>query len=387
MKRSILFLVVFFLIINANAQLATSAVVQDEMQRPFIAAQSALYNEYLQPYRTSTTNMNSQKNKKTLNNFIRKLFIKFYGGYGFFTPGSYSVSSLNSIGWTKPDGIGHDTTVKTQAKRGIGGGSRFGFGIGLIQNDFLNIGLDAEYQHRNNLKNSLNTLVDDVNYATATDEMKYTAITLTPHVIFKALARPKFFIYNKLGILLTLPFTLSTSGNSGKSSITRLPHSDVFISADSTYRDVLLTMSDGGNSSYDTKYKMSLGIGLNVTFGINFRVTNKVRVFTEIFGNYSALSPASSLSSSYSKQHQSAAIDTTNFHFEIFSNKFSGTSTNYTTYKKGGAIALGISQYQDLGIDSEGYSQYKSSATGGTSHKYTINMAVLGVNVGFIYRF
>lgn len=384
MKRITLFLVISFLSTKANAQLNMSDINQKETKGMFVSSQMNSYNEHVQLYSIRPVYMNGKKNNKS-NNVVKKLFIKFYGGYGLFTPGSYSVSSVNSIGWTNPDGVGHDSTVKTQAKRGIGSGSRFGFGIGLVKNDFLNIGLDVEYQHQNSLKNSLNTLVDDVNYSTATDEISYTAITLTPQVTFKALAKPKFFIYNKLGILLTLPFTLSTSGNSDKSSVTKLPHSSVSTQT-GFYQDALLTISDKANSAYDTKYKMSLGIGLNVAFGINFRINNKLRSFGEIFGNYSALTPASSKSHSYNKQNFMIAIDTTNFHFED-PDKNINTISNQTKYTKRGAITFGSYESEDLGVDSEGYQQYKTSATGGTSHKYTINMAVLGINVGFIYRF
>ena len=44
-------------------------------------------------------------------------------------------------------------------------------------------------------------------------------------------------------------------------------------------------------------YKVSMGIGFNVAFGINFKLTNRLRLFTELFGNFSALKPKSSISS------------------------------------------------------------------------------------------
>ena len=385
MKKTILFFIILFSIRYLCAQGIKPAFTTNELNKTIAFTPGSLKYKDLQSG-IKTINMRTEKNKKSENNFIKKIYIKLYAGFGYFTPGAYNVSSINQLNWTKPDGVGHDSTTKTQAKWGIGRGTRYGFCFGIVKNDFLNIGLDAEYQHGNRVKNSLNTLVDDTNYTTANDAISYTAVTLTPHVIFKALARPKFYIYNKLGILLTLPFSLNTSGNSTRSQVTKLPHSSVWTQTD-FFQDCLLTISDKSYSTYETKLKMSLGIGLNVAFGSNFRVTDKIRVFGEVFGNYSALSPASSLSNSYSKQHQISAVDTTNFHFEIFSNKYGGATTNYTTYKKGGAITIGTYQTQDLGIDNEGYHQYKTMATGGTSHKYTINMAVLGINVGFIYRF
>src|SRR5205814_510234 len=195
MKRTVLFFLIAFSIHTLKSQDLQTANIHLKNTEDH----TGLFNKNEPVNEISFSN---RKKDKKENDLFKKLFIKFYGGYGFFTPGSYSVSSSAGFQWYSTDYISHDTSVKTQAERGIGAGLRLGFGIGLVQNDFLNFGIDAEYQHQNTIENSINIFVDSSNYAFAHDEMSYTAITLTPHVTFKALARPKFFLYNKLGILV-----------------------------------------------------------------------------------------------------------------------------------------------------------------------------------------
>ncbi len=324
---------------------------------------------------------------KSENKVWQKLFLKLIGGYGLVTPGSYTVSSKNQFAWTESDGNSFtnlDTLVKTQARKGLGYGLQGGLGLGYIQNDFLNFGLDIVYVPGKGVKNSLRTFVRNSVYEEASDELEYALVTLTPHAIFKALAKPKYFLYNKLGVLLTVPFTLKTKGNSRSSELSEFPHSFVFID-NVYYPDVLFSILGEEASTYSTDYKMSLGVGVNIAFGINFRVNNKTRAFAEIFGNYSALTPSSFISSSYTISQSLSIIDSTNFHLEMASKTIANTS-GHTTYKRGGVVGITGSQYEDLGIDAEGYRQIRATVRG-TAQKYVINMSTLGINVGLVYRF
>jgi hypothetical protein len=338
---------------------------------------------FMNPARSQDTKQKGGKDA-VKSKFLSKIYAKLYAGDGILTPGSYSVESSNSVNWTNPPGYGQDTSARTQAAKGIGGSLRLGGGLGYVLNDFVNIGIDVEYQKGTKLRNSLNTFIDAINFDSAYDAMSYRAITLTPHIIFKALSRPGYFIYNKIGVLLTLPFTLHTSGISSRASTTSYPnsftyHDGVF------YPNSTFSISDKSNSNYDNKDKISLGIGLNVAFGINVRVNNKFRAFGEIFGIYTALSPASSTSSNYSKSSTIISIDTTNFHLETPYRDIS-YSTTYTTFQNNGPVAITSSSSADLGNTNDGYHE-SSSTTSGRSHKYNFNMAALGINVGITYRF
>ena len=304
----------------------------------------------------------SRKNKETKNQSISKLYVKLYGGYGIFTPGSFRVNAVYFL---------HDTAVKTQGKRGLGSGQRFGGGIGLVMNDFLNIGIDAEYHKGAWKENSLNARIDDLNYDIRNSEINYKTISLTPYVIFKALAKPNYFIYNKLGILFTLPFTLSTSLQSTHANNQNLGNdANKFI--------------ENLNSTISEQYKISLGVGLNVALGLNLKVNEKLRAFAEVFGNYSALSPISSVKIDYSKRFASLSFNSENSE-PIIVKQISAITTN-TTYEKGGSLPVNGTYRSRTFVLADDYTE--TDVTINTlAHKFTINMAALGVNLGIIYRF
>ncbi len=319
------------------------------------------------------------------NNTPKKLFIKLYTGSGMFTPGSYRPKSEASV-FTSVLNTGsfRDTTVKGRANKGIGGGLRFGVGIGLVQNDFLNIGLDLEYTQGKSVHSIEYAFIDKRAYRTASDQMKYSAVTLTPHVILKALARPKFFLYNKLGVTLTLPSTLKASGyRNGESSYQIQQFYGVIDGR--LYENFTYTLFTKDESNYDISYKIRPTLGLNVAFGINFRLGNKLRAFTEFFGNYSALSPYKSVENNYYKYRNITNLDSIGLHFESLEKKIQ-YGTIYNKYSKAGLVEYIPIDSKDLGVDGEGYEGTQQSAES-KAHRVNFNMAALGINVGIVYRF
>jgi len=241
--------------------------------------------------------------------------------------------------------------------------------------------VDIEYQKGPKLTNSLNTDIDPDNYNFTTDEMHYKALTLSPHVIFKALAKPKYFVYNKLGILVSFPYTLFTSGNSGYASGYAWPPG----AADSAVASLTVE-----NKSYEGKYKISTGIGFNVAFGINMRLNSNLRVFAELFGNFSALSPSSSEVSSVDDLKYSAFSGNYDYSTEppTFTNYvLSGYHqinhlSEHTAYHKGGPTG----RVQDSFVwdpgDPNTYTVYH-----GTDKRFIVNMNAIGINCGITYRF
>jgi hypothetical protein len=296
-----------------------------------------------------------------------KLYLKLYTGYGFLTPGSYSVQSVNNFTYYDKNGDQHDTTVQSQGSKGIGGGLRLGGGIGYVLNDFLNVGLDAEYLVGNQLSNSLTSSSDSAHfYSTTNDRMLYNAFTISPYIIFKALAKPEYFIYNKLGIVFTLPYTLHASGNSTNSWSYNW-HPGI---SDSSFKS-----SSRGFSSYDGFYKTSLGIGFNVAFGINFRLSDKLRAFTELFGNFSPLSSSTSNFNTTTNQMDSLYQDN-----KLSVNNYNEYSTINTTYQDEGLTVSHLVKEADVPGG-------KSLTYEAQDKKFTINMNVIGINIGIIYRF
>ncbi len=314
-----------------------------------------------------------------------KLYLKVNAGYGFFTPGSYGALSGVSFEW-KSDRVNfiyHDTTKIKHSKLGLGSGKRFGFGIGYIKNDFLNIGIDIEYNQTKGIKSSLTINADAANHYTSRDEMDYRLLTITPHVVFKALAKPKFYLYNKLGVLLTLPFQLNSSGKRSGTDKQVIPNYSTYFNG-IFYHDITYTRTSSGDYFYENEDKVKLGVGLNIAFGISFRVNSRLRAFGEVFGNYSALTFSSSKSSLLSKVNNLYEGDSTNFHVEQVDKQLTGV-VNTTKYKNGGRIGGTYYNFQDLGVNNEGYYETRETREM-TTQRYSINMAVIGVNVGITWR-
>jgi hypothetical protein len=305
-----------------------------------------------------------------------KFYIKLFGGYGLVAPGSYKVQSANTISYFNQNGDQHDTTVQVQGKKGIGTGIRFSAGIGYVMNDFLNVGLDAEYLAGKKLTNSFSLSFDysstnTSNYS-ATDELRYKAITLTPYILFKALAKPNYFIYNKLGILFTLPYTLHSSGR----SVNPFAYNWNPSVMDSSFK-----ANENISSQYAGDYRISLGVGFNVAFGISFRVNNSTRIFGELFGNFSALSPSSSVVNVTTTTNASNYI----FNQQQPDDKNIANNITTTNYQKEGLVVNNQTSFQAL-PDDNGYKRSKATYNS-IDQEFTVNMNMIGINIGITYRF
>ena len=194
-----------------------------------------------------------------------KFYIKADAGYGFLTPGSYTLISQTF------DGTVSNALV---SKKGMGNGARFGGGLGVIVSDVINIGADVEY-----LSGSKITVNGSISNPSGLDyfetvSLSYHALSVTPHVIFKAVSKPDYLIYNKLGLLLNLPMDIKT------------------YKYDSSFSNV--TAGEDYVETRNGTYKIGLTAGLDVAIGVQVRLTDKLRGYAEIFGNYLVLSPKTS---------------------------------------------------------------------------------------------
>lgn len=305
----------------------------------------------------------NKKNKVSPNGSASKIYLKLYGGYGILTPGSFRINTVFFL---------HDTAVKTQTKKGLGNGPRFGGGIGFIMNDFLNIGVDVEYHKGSWEEDALNAHIDQSNYNIKTSKIDYKTISLTPYVIFKALAKPKYFVYNKLGILLTLPFTMGTTLQSTYANKLNLQNG-------------LNTFTENLKTATSEKYKISLGVGLNVALGVNLKINEKFRIFSEMFGNYSALSPKTSLTIDYNKRFASLSSNSGNSE-PLIIKQISNIET-HIKYEKGGSLPVNGTYTSALPRVVDDDYIFTDVEINTLAHTFTINMAVLGLNLGIIYRF
>jgi len=255
-----------------------------------------------------------------------KFYIKVYGGYGLITPGSYKLVSSSNAG-----GASGNTSL---SKTGLGAGIRAGGGIGVIISDFLNIGADVEYLSGSSLKSNTAYLPPTGYSFISQTQIKYTSLSITPHVVFKALSKPDYLIYNKFGILLNLPMNIKKT------------------EFDSSFNNVNYSYSANKTGTY----KVGLTAGLSVALGVQVRLTDKLRGFAELFGNYLVLSP-------------------TNY------------DENRTEVLNGKAVA---SDYHLIFIK-DGQTSNTSSGNSSTSttsvYGNTFNMNAVGINIGITYRF
>jgi len=254
-----------------------------------------------------------------------KFYVKVYGGYGLITPGSYKLVSSSNAG-----GASGNTTL---SKTGLGAGIRAGGGIGVIISDFLNIGADVEYLSGASLKSNTAYLPPTGYSFISRTQITYSSLSITPHVVFKALSKPDYLIYNRFGILLNLPMNLKKT------------EFDSSFSAGNTY-----------SANKTGTYKVGLTAGLSVALGVQVRLTDKLRGFAELFGNYLVLSPTN-----YDENR-----------VELYNGKTTNSDYHLIFIKDG-----------QTSNTSNGNSNTSTISVYGN----TFNMNAVGINIGITYRF
>ncbi len=210
-----------------------------------------------------------------------RFYLSVHGGYAFslgstfkFYPDNISSISVKSLDNTPPL---QEITYKEDSK-GLGDGVRAGVGISYIINDFLNVGIDIDY-----FKSSISKTRDSSYYSTQqlannVDELTYnekykisyttSLLSFSPNITFKAIARPKFFIYNKLGaIVIFHPSSIQRETLNGNYKI----------GWQGFYRD----------SSISTQKTYDWGIrnpafGFMGGIGAQTKITEKIRAYAEL---------------------------------------------------------------------------------------------------------
>ena len=162
-------------------------------------------------------------------------------------------------------------------KKGLGEGFRIGAGISYVLNDFINVGLDIDY-FRSTIRKSRDSSFSQDFTTGAINSRRYnenftisydaTLLTFSPNITLKAISRPKWFIYNKVGAVITIR-----------------PNS---IEHDT--RNASTTMNWQGftkdSSSYsDTRYEWGIknpSIGFSGGLGFQYKLSEKIRIFSEL---------------------------------------------------------------------------------------------------------
>lgn len=154
-------------------------------------------------------------------------------------------------------------------------GLRAGVGVGIVLNDFINLGLDAEnyfgpairstnlysYDNQAGLVQITNTNVD----------YQAKIAMVGPNITFKALSQPNFFIYNRLAIKVGVMTKVTEKTNS--------EYNERFI------EDVNINPNPTDhitNFKQDFEYKGGLPFGFSAALGFQIKLTDKIRFFTEV---------------------------------------------------------------------------------------------------------
>jgi hypothetical protein len=163
--------------------------------------------------------------------------------------------------------------------KGLGDGFKFGFGGSYILNDFINVGIDFDYFKSTIEKNRDSSyyfknpdagsgMIDEYSYKEKnTISYKATLLSITPSITFKAISRPKWFLYNRLGMVITF------RPNSLQNDVTYV---NTRTGWQGFYKD----------SASTTVKKYEWGIrnpafGFIGTFGGQVKVSEKIRIFAE----------------------------------------------------------------------------------------------------------
>lgn len=144
-----------------------------------------------------------------------RFYVNIHTGYNFalgstfkFYPDDISSIAVEMIENNAPI---KNITYKATSK-GLGEGFQYGAGLSYIINDFINIGVDVNYFksiiskirdssfHQIHTVNGANS--DVIYHERYTISYDATLVTINPNITFKAISRPKFFIYNKVGAVL-----------------------------------------------------------------------------------------------------------------------------------------------------------------------------------------
>lgn len=188
--------------------------------------------------------------------------------------------NITNIAVNMPNGgtPGKQVTYRSQTK-GLGEGFRYGAGISYVINDFLNVGLDFDYfkstisRTRDSSVQSTQLMPNGVmgnNNFIESNTISYTArlLTISPNVTFKAISRPTFFIYNKIGAVVVL-------------RPNAIQHEVVRDSWAANWQGYVRDSASATASRYNWGIQ-NPALGFMGAIGGQFKVTEKIRAFVEV---------------------------------------------------------------------------------------------------------
>jgi hypothetical protein len=195
--------------------------------------------------------------------------------------GSYRPGNTTS---SNPSGT---TVVNFKSNnQGLGQGWRAGGGIGYIVSEVINLGLDVDQYWSSNIQtsNAMTTPINRYSYESGGMSFSWLSqgkryykvnnmasmLSITPNITFKAISKPNFYIYNRLGITVGLRNELSETRQDSivfTTTITEFGATRV-----ENYRQV---------TAQQYQYKGGMPLGFMASLGIQIRLTEHIRMFAE----------------------------------------------------------------------------------------------------------
>src|SRR5450432_3518546 len=209
-----------------------------------------------------------------------KFYVNIHGGYSMALGSTFKFypDDISSIVLKMSDNnvVSKDVAYKAP-KKGLGEGFRIGGGISYVLNDYINVGLDIDYFRSTISKVRDSSFSQTFSSGTINSQgynernvISYdaTLLTFTPNITLKAISRPKWFLYNKIGAVFTIR-----------------PNSIEHDTHQSTSTTGWQGFTKDSTSYTDTRYEWVIrnpSIGFSGAIGAQIKITERIRVFSEI---------------------------------------------------------------------------------------------------------
>jgi len=211
-----------------------------------------------------------------------KFFINIHSGYALALGSTFTFYPDNVSSVTErviENNPATKQTIYSESTKGLGQGFRIGAGVSYIVNDFINVGVDFDYFSSTisktrdssyySIQSGGSTIGTEYNYKERY-RISYdaTLLTISPNIMFKAISRPNWFIYNKVGMVVTF------RPNSVQKETTDATYS---VGWEGNYTDSSSLVA----KSYDWGIR-NPSLGFMGGIGTQIRLSEKLRAFCEL---------------------------------------------------------------------------------------------------------
>lgn len=211
-----------------------------------------------------------------------KFFVKVIGGYAFLAPGSLTTVNTFRQGMFE------------ESRQKFGQGLRVGLGAGYILNDNINLGIDVIY-HKGAKLDLTKTVDNQTDVFTPTNStveylkitnvasstiFNYNILNIVPHITFRAISKPNYHIYNRVGLIIGLPLKFN-----------HIFHESSSVQIQNRKSPASYDITEFYDLTHYGNFAKNPSIGFQAALGVQFRLTKNLRFLTEIEASSFVLTP------------------------------------------------------------------------------------------------